>query len=49
MNAFQTYWMRYAVNLKTREVEELPDRDGDVCIDMDSYVQKCSPRWWDYR
>ncbi len=33
MEAFQTYWMRYAVNIKNEEVEELPEREGDVKID----------------
>lgn len=38
MNAFQTYWMRYAVHLETGKVEELSEKDGDVTIDLHELV-----------
>lgn len=39
MTAFQTYWMRYAVHPETGEIEELPDKNGEICInDMSIYV-----------
>lgn len=38
MSAFLTYWMRYAVNSENEEVVELPQRDGEVTIDIEAYV-----------
>lgn len=32
MNAYQTFWMRYAVQAKSEEVEELPERSGKINI-----------------
>jgi hypothetical protein len=44
MSAFQTYWMRYAVNPKTKDVKELSERSGEICIDdMSSYVDEILP------
>jgi hypothetical protein len=41
MAAFHTYWMRYAINPETGEVEALPDKDGEICIDdIDSLVDE---------
>lgn len=38
MDAFETYYMRYAVNELTFEVSELPERRGKIDIDIDSIV-----------
>ena len=44
MRAFQTYWMRYAVNPKTKNVKELSEKSGEICIDdMPSYVDETLP------
>ncbi|MEK0366242.1 MAG: hypothetical protein QQN42_07895 [Nitrosopumilus sp.] len=40
MNAFQTYWTRYAVHLETGKVEELSEKDGDVTIDLHGLVDE---------
>jgi hypothetical protein len=40
MAAYQTYYMRYAVQLQTKEVEELPDRNGEINVDVDAIVDE---------
>lgn len=38
MDAFQTYYMRYGVNVATSEVKELAERPGQVVIDTSGIV-----------
>lgn len=38
MSAFETYFMRYAVNVSTSAVQEISERTGGIDIDLDSYV-----------
>ncbi len=38
MNAFETYYMRYAVHVSNSEVKELPDRHGSFDININGLV-----------
>jgi hypothetical protein len=38
MDAFETYYMRYAVHVLTPEVTELPERRGKISINVDDIV-----------
>lgn len=40
MNAFQTYWMRYALNPVTGEVKELAEETGPLNIDVPALVEE---------
>jgi len=40
MSAFQTYWMRYAVHPETKKVKELPERKGEIYIDIWGIVEE---------
>ena len=40
MNAFRTYWMRYALNPITGEVEELAEKTGPLDIDVSGLVDE---------
>lgn len=40
MSAFQTYWMRYAVHPETKEVKKLPERKGEIYIDIWGMVEE---------
>lgn len=38
MNAFQTYWMCYAVETASGNVKELPEKEGDVTVEISGLV-----------
>ena len=39
MAAFETYYMRYGVNVSTSEVRELPERSGEIKIDSSGIAE----------
>ena len=40
MNAFQTYWMCYAVETASGNVKELPEKEGDVTVELFGLVSE---------
>ena len=40
MNAFQTYWMCYAVETESGNVKELPEKDGDITVELSGLVSE---------
>lgn len=46
MSAFETYFMRYAVDVSTSAVQEISERTGGIDIDLDFYVDEELLRDW---
>jgi len=40
MNSYQIYWIRYAINIKSGFVKNLPERKGELYIDIEDLVSQ---------
>lgn len=40
MSAYQTYWMRYDVNVQTGEVDDLGEQEGEITVNISDLVDR---------